>query len=175
MKILGQPYSAAAKAGDFGAYLKTLNFTTWRPSCIVIHHCSEPSLKQRPNGFMPQHMQNLREFYESKNWSAGPHLFIDDHAIWTFSPMTARGVHAVSFNSTAIGIEMLGDYDTEDPWSGRGAHVLSTTAQVVTMLLAKLALTKSAIVFHRDDPKTNKTCPGKLIRKDAFLELVKES
>lgn len=170
MKIIGKGFHLP----EFQSYLDSITFGAWKPSRICIHHCAAPSLAQRPNGFLDQHMPNLQDFYEGKGWSAGPHLFIDDDQAWVFSPLNQRGVHAVSFNSTAIGIEMLGDYDTEDPWSGRGAHVLSTTAQVVTMLLAKLRLTKSAIVLHRDDPKTSKTCPGKLIRKDAFLELVKE-
>ena len=42
--------------------------------------------------------------------------------------MTAHGVHAVSFNSTGVGIEMLGNYDIEDPRTGRGLQVLTTTA-----------------------------------------------
>lgn len=117
-------------------------------------------------------MRNLQDFYEGKGWSAGPHLFTDDDQIWTFSPMTARGVHAVSFNATGIGIEMLGDYDTEDPWSGRGLAVLTTTCRAVKALLTRLGLTQAAIRFHRDDPKTTKTCPGKKVTKAQFLELL---
>lgn len=165
MKILGQPYTPPA----FAAYLATLKWQAWKPQHIVIHHCSAPSLAQRPSGFQPQHMLNLKEFYEGKGWSAGPHLFIDDDQIWTFSPMTARGVHAVSFNATGIGIEMLGDYDSEDPWSGRGLQVLTTTCRAVQSLLTALRLTPAALRFHRDDPKTSKTCPGRKISKEAFL------
>jgi N-acetyl-anhydromuramyl-L-alanine amidase AmpD len=114
-------------------------------------------------------MRNLQDYYESKGWSAGPHLFTDDDQVWTFSPMTARGVHAVSFNSTGIGIEMIGDYDTEDPWTGRGLQVLTTTCLAVKAILARLQLTPAAIRFHRDDPRATKTCPGKKITKEAFL------
>ena len=168
MKILGTAYAPSA----FRDYIAALKFTTWKPSCIVVHHCAAPSLKQRPSGFIAQHMENLRDFYEAKGWSAGPHLFVDDDQIWTFSPMTARGVHAVSFNATGLGIEMLGDYDTEDPWSGRGLAVLTSTAKAVKLLLARLNLTTAAIKFHRDDPKTNKTCPGTKITKEKFVALV---
>ncbi|MFZ4600516.1 MAG: N-acetylmuramoyl-L-alanine amidase, partial [Terrimicrobiaceae bacterium] len=80
--------------------------------------------------------------------------------------------HAVSFNRNGIGIEMLGDYDSEDPWSGRGLQVLRTTAHVVRSLMAVLNVGKEAVRFHRDDPKTSKTCPGKLIEKGKFLELL---
>jgi hypothetical protein len=165
MKILSNAY----RPDEFAAYLQTLKWGAWKPSLVVIHHCAAPSLAQRPHGFQSQHMRNLQSFYESKGWSAGPHLFTDDDQVWTFSPMTACGVHAVSFNSTGIGIEMLGDYDTEDPWTGRGLQVLTTTCLAVKAILARLQLTPAAIRFHRDDPRTTKTCPGKKITKDAFL------
>lgn len=168
MKILNKAYFP----DEFTSYLQTLKWPSWKPSLVVIHHCAAPSLAQRPNGFLSQHMLNLQDFYESKGWSAGPHLFTDDDQIWTFSPMTSRGVHAVSFNATGIGIEMLGDYDSEDPWSGRGLAVLTTTAKAAKAILARLGLTPAAIRFHRDDPKTSKTCPGKKIRKEQFLELM---
>ncbi len=164
MKILGKPYGA----DDFAKYLDTIK-PAWKPRFIVIHHCAAPSLAQRPNGFISQHMLNIQDFYEDKGWSAGPHLFIDEDQVWTFSPLTSRGVHAVSFNADGIGIEMLGDYDREDPWNGRGREVLTTTCRAVKALQKKFGLDDSAIRFHRDDPKTNKTCPGRKITKAAFL------
>lgn len=170
MKILGNPYTPA----QFALYLDTLQFPNWRPTAICIHHCAAPSLAQRPQGFIPQHMLNLKSHYESLGWRSGPHLFIDDDQAWTFTPLNERGVHARSFNSFAIGIEMLGNYDTEDPKSGRGAKVIATTARVVEMLMAKLEIPKSKIVFHRDDPKTSKSCPGSKIDKDWFLSLIKD-
>lgn len=168
MTTLNKPYFP----DEFKTYVDGLKWGAWKPSLIVIHHCAAPSLEQRPNGFLTQHMVNLNDFYSDKGWSAGPHLFTDDDQIWTFSPMTARGVHAVSFNATGIGIEMLGNFDVEDPWSGRGLAVLTTTCKAVKVLLAKLGLTPAAIRFHRDDPRTNKTCPGKKIKKEQFLELM---
>jgi hypothetical protein len=168
MHILGKPYSTP----EFAAYLTALKLGKWKPTVIVIHHCAEPSLAQRPKGFQPQHMLNLQDFYEGKGWSAGPHLFIDEDQVWTFSPLTARGVHAVSFNANGIGIEMLGDYDTEDPKTGRGQQVLATTARTVKLLMAKFDIPITGIRFHRDDPKTTKTCPGRKITKGYFLDLV---
>lgn len=169
MKIEGKPY----KPAEFAAHLAALVPGPWKPSLIVIHHCSAPSLQQRPVGFIAQHMLNLQDYYERKGWSAGPHMFVDEDEIWTFSPLTARGVHAVSFNASGIGIEMLGDYDEEDPWSGRGLQVLTTTCRAVKLLMAKFNLPESAIRFHRDDPKTNKTCPGTKITKERFLQLLR--
>lgn len=157
---------------EFETYIQGIEWTAWKPQYIVIHHCAEPSLLQRPNGFEYQHMVNLKDFYKSKGWSAGPHLFIDDDQVWTFSPLTSRGIHAVSFNSNSIGIEMLGNYDSEDPKSGRGYNVIQTTVAIVKLLLKRLQLDKSCIRFHRDDPKTSKTCPGNNITKEWFLSLL---
>ena len=171
MKILGNPYTPF----EFPRYLDTVQFTNWRPTAICIHHCAAPSLAQRPLGFLPQHMLNLKAHYESLGWRSGPHLFIDDDQAWTFTPLNERGVHAVSFNSYALGIEMLGNYDTEDPTSGRGAKVIATTAIVVEMLMEKLDIPKSKILFHRDDPKTDKSCPGRKITKEWFLAQIQES
>ena len=67
---------------------------------------------------------------------------------------------------------MLGDYDTEDPWSGRGLQVLTTTCHALLALLRKFGLTPAAIRFHRDDPKTSKSCPGTKLDKAKFLNLL---
>lgn len=170
MKILGVGYSPL----EFRNYVETVKFESWRPTAICIHHCAAPSLAQRPQGFIPQHMLSLKAHYEGLGWRSGPHLFIDDDQAWTFTPLNERGVHARSFNSYAIGIEMLGDYDSEDPKSGRGSKVIATTVRVVEMLMQKLNIPKSKILFHRDDPKTDKSCPGRKISKEWFLSQIKE-
>jgi hypothetical protein len=141
---------------------------------ITIHHMAAPSLAQRPQGLLTQHMLNLRSFYrDSKGWSSGPHFFLDEDQIWPFTPANFRGVHAKSFNSAYLGLEMLGDYDSEDPWSGRGLKVLTMTATTVAAILKATGWPIERINFHRDDPKTTKTCPGTLIPKSRFLDLVR--
>ncbi len=157
---------------QFKEYVKTLRWSHWRPSLIVIHHTAAPSLSQRPLGFTYQHMINIKEFYKSKNWDRGPHLFIDDSKIWTFSPLTERGIHAVSFNKTGIGLELLGNFDSENPWEERGLKVVKTAVEAVKAIMEELHLDKECIRFHRDDPKTNKTCPGINFSKKKFLDLL---
>lgn len=170
MKIIGKPFSP----GEFDAYFRSLAWVgKFKPELIVIHHTASPSLAMRPKGWTDVHMQNLKSYYGTDlGWSAGPHIFIDEDQAWVFSPLTERGVHAVSFNRNGIGIEMLGNFDSEDPWSGRGLQVLRTTAHVVRSLMAVLKLDKNAIRFHREDPKTAKTCPGRLLSKERFLALI---
>ncbi|NDD52819.1 N-acetylmuramoyl-L-alanine amidase [bacterium] len=139
---------------------------------VTIHHTAAPSLAQRPDGFLEPHMRNLRSYYMGQGWSAGPHFFVDEDQAWAFSPVARPGVHARAFNSTHIGIEMLGDFDREYPWSGRGREVLEMTLSVVREILAETGWPVSAVNFHRDDPQTDKTCPGKLIDKVNFLKLL---
>lgn len=160
---------------EFRGYLETIDPDRlgWSPVGVTVHHTAAPSLAQRPNGFETQHMRNLRSYYQSLGWDRGPHLFVDDHRIWVFSPLTARGIHAVSFNGTRFGIEMLGDYDSEDPKLGRGAAVTALGAAAACELVSRFDLT-SPTNFHRDDPKTSKTCPGKKIEKAWFLELMSD-
>ena len=145
---------------------------TWAAG-VTIHHTSSPSLAQRPQGLLEQHVRNLRSYYMGLGWSAGPHFFIDEDQAWAFSPLAKPGVHAKSFNRSHVGIEMLGDYDREDPWSGRGLQVLTQAGLVVGEILRCLNLPKDAVNFHRDDPRTSKSCPGSRIEKSQFLKLIK--
>lgn len=119
-------------------------------------------------------MENLEDYYEDDlGWSGAPHIFADEDEAWVFNPLNEPGTHAVSFNRNGLGIEMLGNYDVEDPSTGRGAQVLMFTARMTKLLLDFFKLDETAIRFHRDDPKTSKSCPGKRISKNMFLALVR--
>lgn len=155
-------------------YLATLTKPSWC-NAITLHHCAAPSLAQRPHGFTPGHIRNLQDFYQNqKGWSSGPHLFVDDDQLWGMCDLRKKGIHAVSFNSRAIGIEVLGDYDVESAKSGRGLACWRTAALATKQLLdwLGLPLNKQTVLFHRDDPTTNKTCPGTKVDKDWLLQLI---
>jgi hypothetical protein len=140
---------------------------------VTLHHTAAPSLAQRPQGFKIQHMRNLQHFYQTQlGWSAGPHLFVDEDQVFGLSGLHRRGVHAKSFNRTHIGIEVLGNYDSEDPTEGRGLQCWTTAAAAVSALLERLGKGISAVNFHRDDPRTSKTCPGRLVERDWVLALI---
>lgn len=158
-------------------YLATLARPPW-VKAICLHHTAAPSLAQRPNGLLAQHIVNIRDFYrDDKGWSAGPHFFTDEDQIYGMTPPTERGVHAVSFNGSAIGIEVLGDYDSEDPLDGRGLQCWQTTARAVAALLdwLSLPLDNDTIWFHRNDPSTSKSCPGEKVSKAWVMELIRTS
>ena len=160
-------------AESFREYLTGIKKPVYAKS-ITLHHTGAPSLSQRKNGFIIQHIHNIRSFYESLGWNRGPHLFIDEDQIFGMTPLTVSGIHAVSFNKNSIGIEILGEYDTEDPTSGRGLECMKNAAAVVKILgeWLDIPLNENTVKFHRDDPKTKKSCPGKKVQKDWFLSLV---
>lgn len=158
----------------FTRYLRDVQLG-WADS-VCVHHTAEPSLAQRPSGLKVQHIKNIQSFYEGLGWSAGPHLFVStDDQIFGMSSLWRRGVHAKSFNRSSIGLEMLGDFDNESPTSGRGLDVVETTAQTVAVLLMRMGLqaNNETVLFHRDDPRTRKSCPGVLVNKAWFLDKVR--
>lgn len=158
-------------------YLGTINKPSWCKA-VTLHHTGAPSLAQRKDGLRREHIDNICHYYKNKmRWSAGPHLFTDEDQIWGMSDLRKQGVHAVSFNSMSIGIEVLGDYNTEDPGSGRGLACWQTTAAATKVLLDWLGLkaNERTVLFHRDDPKTTKTCPGSKVKKEWVLKLINEA
>ncbi len=127
---------------------------------ITLHHTGAPSLATRPHGLTIQHVENIQDFYKTKRgWSSGPHLFIDEDQIFGMTPLHERGIHATSFNSTHIGIEVLGEFDSERHDTGRGMECWLTAAYAIIAL--RRAWGPLPLNLHRDDPRTNKTCAGK--------------
>lgn len=160
--------------GSFQEYLDETPAPSWAKA-VCLHHTAAPSLAQRPKGFTIQHIINIRDFYKrEKEWKSGPHFFTDEDQIFGMTPPTETGVHAVSFNSNSIGIEVLGDYDSESSKTGRGLECWRTTAAATKALLdwLKLPVNAGTVKFHRDDPKTTKTCPGTLVDRSWLIGLI---
>lgn len=159
---------------ELSKYISELKFTKFQPKLIVVHHTGVPSLAQRPTGFSQQHIHNLKSYYENTmGWSGAPHFFVDDKGIILFQELNKKGVHAVSFNSNGIGIEMLGNYDTTEFIDERAKVIFETTHKLCAQLCIDLNLNpKECLRFHRDDPKTKKTCPGRFVDKNEFIKAV---
>jgi N-acetylmuramoyl-L-alanine amidase len=169
--IVGRSFSSAG----FDAYAHTLQWTTWRPAFIVLHNTAAPSLAQRPGGLTEQHIHALEAFYrDTQKWNAGPHLFVDDRQIWVFTPLTMSGVHSPSWNKIALGIEMLGDYETEAFNQGRGLQVRDNAVAAIATLTAALGLDPETMRIHREDPLTTHACPGRNVRKLEVIQQVKD-
>jgi hypothetical protein len=164
----------------FRRYVAGLSWPAWRPSKIVWHNTAAPSLAQwmksaaedRAKGLVPgiTRIRNLERYFRDQNgWSGCPHLFIANDFTWVMNPLTAAGVHSPSFNTTAIGIEMVGDFDREDDDAGEGLKVKQNTIFATAVLCSALGLDPaSAIYLHKQDPRTTHDCPGKDIASDKF-------
>lgn len=171
--IIGKSHTA----NSFDSYCHTLSWNAWRPSLIILHNTAIPSLDQRPNGFTEQHMKNLETYYRDTNrWSAGPHLFVDDKRIWVFTPLTVSGVHSPSYNKLALGVEMLGNYETESFSSGRGKKVRKNTVAAIATLSAILGIDPETMKLHREDTRTTHHCPGNnvVVQKLQLIQEVQE-
>jgi hypothetical protein len=104
-----------------------------------------------------------RYYRETRGWDRGPHLYVvsgsvdlAQDGVWQLTPLNERGIHAASFNATHWGIEIVGAFDRVGPLMDTAALSLGATAT----LLDWAALPTSAVNGHRDDPTTDKTCPG---------------
>jgi len=160
---------------EFDNYCHALRWSAWRPSFIVLHNTGAPSLGQRPNGFTKQHILNLETYYrDQQHWKSGPHLFIDDLQIWTFTPLTVSGTHSPSWNKVALGFEMLGDYDRDEFDSGRGLKVQRNAVAAVATLSAMLGIDPDTMRLHKEDKLTRHVCPGSKVNKNKFIQAVKD-
>jgi hypothetical protein len=179
-------------AAEFLDYLDDLQFTTWRPSFITMHHTGAPNLKTW-NDWQTrakpvsdeQWLRNLAVYYGSPPplgpadgpWRSGPHFMFTPAHFCVLSPPTARGVHAKSFNAVSLGVECVGDFDRE-PWGGALA---ARYIEGIACLHLALGLQPDpfqrgvrGLHFHRDDLKTSKTCPGNHVDKDSVVAAVKD-
>lgn len=148
---------------QFQQYIKGFDFGNHQPDKLVIHHTWRPT-KESWQG--ERTILGLKNYYEKKGWSAGPHLFIAEDGIWLFTPMNQTGIHASSLNPHSIGIEVVGDYDAKI-WEG---ETKNNALGVIKSLLNELNLGNEAIYFHRD--VSGKSCPGWAITKEwLFNEL----
>jgi hypothetical protein len=160
---------------DFRKYVDTLQLKSWRPSYIVLHHTFDPDLKKLPAGFTePAILGFVKFFTEVQNWRGAPHLFIDDHKIWILNPLTRPGIHSPSWNSSAIGISLLGNYSVESAASGRGKAVLDNAIAAAAILQRKFNIPADSLKLHAEDKRSHKLCPGRNIDKEVFIARSKQ-
>ena len=84
------------------------------------------------------------------------------------------GVHSPSWNKLAIGIEMLGNYETESFKTGRGLAVRKNAVAVMATLCAVIGIDPNLIRLHKEDPLTTHACPGKNVVKSEVLKEIQD-
>jgi len=171
-------------AREFLAYLDDIQFKAWKPRYVTMHHTGGPSLatwRTYANRKVPitdaQWMKNLAGYYGNEmGWSAGPHFFFTPDNFCVLSLPEKRGVHAVSFNANSWGVECVGDFDSETftpELANRYAEGLACLHLALGISPDPFVFNTRGLHFHRDDPKTKKTCPGKGVDKPRMIALVK--
>lgn len=171
-------------AQGFLAYLDSIKFGSWKPSYVVVHHTGAPTLKNwqdwqtRKSPISDaQWLKNLAAYYGNNlGWSSGPQFFFTPNNFCVLSPPERRGIHAASFNANSWGVEMVGNFDVE-PWGGayREKYIegLACLHMATGLALDPFVRGKSGLHFHRDDPKTSKTCPGTKVAKVTMIAEIK--
>jgi hypothetical protein len=167
----GKPYTNE----QFASYVATLRWRAWKPSGITLHNTASPTLAQWAEEG-PRHdarIRNLQSYYENElGWHAGPHLFISRHFINGFSNILKPGVHSRCYNATHLGIEMVGDYNSEDFDSGDGSLVRDNAVFALAHLYRALKLRPSGLVFHKECRRDNHDCPGRNVEKADVIRRV---
>jgi hypothetical protein len=161
--IVGKGFSAS----DFGDYVQTVELISWRPQFIVLHNTYIPKLADWHKVPGERRMQNLQAYYrDTQKWSAGPHLFVADDLIWVFTPLDTPGVHSPSWNAISWGVELVGDYSTED----FSPAVQANAASALASLYSLAGLSPDNLRLHKEDPHTtHKNCPGlKIVKNDVI-------
>lgn len=180
--IVGKCFDTSAAFLD---YLEAIAFGAWRPRYVVMHHTGAPDLKTW-QGWQTrgkpvsdeQWMLNLKGYYEGLGWQRAPQFFFTPKHFCVLSLPTVRGTHAVSFNANSWGVECVGDFDRE-PLAGqirdRYVEGLAALHLAAGLQLEPYERGVRGLHFHRDDPKTSKTCPGKSILKGPLIDDIKTS
>lgn len=174
MTYLAQPRQFTLP--EFQAYVKTLTWSKgWKPSFLTGHNTAAPRLSQYL-AYSPATRKawpnNLNRYYKGLGWHSGPHLVIapnvEGGGIWLLCDLEQDGVSVSCWNAKTIGIENVGDYETEDPTTGHGAEVRDTFVGVAAALCSRLGWTPrphvlgvKGIHWHHECTKDNHPCPGR--------------
>lgn len=151
----------------FPAYIESISpkMGVWRPRGICIHNTYNPTLKMVDNYIQSgkytfsQLIKNWWTTYERNGWNAGPHGFIYRDKIWLATPFWLRGTHSPSFNATHWGLELIGDFETEQFPDDIKHNAITACASLFSMLGHEP--NNDTLKFHKEDMRsTHRTCPG---------------
>lgn len=177
--IIGKCFPTVALFLD---YLEGIQFGPWHPNYVVMHHTGAPDgptwagwQTRKVPVTDEQWMRNLQGYYTGLGWSRAPHFFFTPKNYCVLSLPTVRGTHAVSFNANSWGVECVGDFDREQfggAIADRYADGLAALHLAAGLRPGGFAQARSGLHFHRDDPKTSKTCPGKHVQKGPLIQII---
>jgi hypothetical protein len=164
--------TVAAFRAHLARHRPAANVAPWAQG-LTLHHTVSPT-PQTWRGV--DSIKAMATYYrQTLGWSVGPHLFVvgnparpADAGIWQMTPLNLRGIHAASFNTTHWGLEMVGTFDANPV----PADTMALAAGATAALLDWRGLATSSVNAHRDDPRTDKTCPGVAVDMPTFRRAV---
>lgn len=206
-------YIGKALSGqEFIDYVKTYDFGSVPPSFVVIHNTYNPDASWAPISTnqatwwdrneagmsaaeiktkrKPQLDAIMRYYRDTKKWTTGPHLFIDERSIWLFTPMYDVGTHAASGNSYhdasgqlhySIGIETVG-YFKQHGWPESMQKLLQIAVQSLRDRLKNFEIVYTPAPVNRPDLHDHQIamhsdfnkpeCPGDVITPDYMIKVL---
>ena len=140
---------------------------------VVIHHTWKPTGADWRG---VTSILSLARYYQTKGWTAGPHLFIctdapnpHNNGIFQMTPLNVRGIHAGRFNSSHWGIEVVGNFDLA-PWN-QEQTATTVNAAAALLLWRNLPANYATIRGHRETGSP-KTCPGRMVDMNTVRTLI---
>lgn len=158
---------------EFVRYVTTLDMPDPLPTRVFLHHTWRPT----PETWQGRStMYAMKAYYEKQiwedaqgrkheGWNAGPHLFVAQDGIWLFSDLCYDGVGVYGHNYRTRHIEIVGDYDNQQP----SGAILENTIVTLGILHERFGLDIRQLGFHRDF--STKSCPGWAIEKSWIIPL----
>lgn len=131
--------------------------TARKSTKYIVIHCSAT----RPS--MDVGVKEIRQWHLAQGWAdIGYHYVIKrDGTVQKGRPETEVGAHVANFNSSSVGICMVGGVNQKDfriPENNFTREQFAALKDLVAVLVQKYP--KAVIMGHRDFPKVSKACPS---------------
>jgi len=145
---------------EFLAECWTVNLSDVRK--VVVHHTAEPTLeKWQKYGGWDYWSRVLKRYYESKGWTACPHVFVGDDGIGVLNPLDRPG-RAVGggYNERGLRhVEIVGNFNDDLP---KGLLLHNALCAIAILLRAAGLTVGQGLTNHTEVVGKGVTdCPGK--------------
>lgn len=153
---------------EFREYLNNIHLDgNFNPKYVTLHHYSK-SISIFKQGITDKDILSITNTPQGIGRNdSGSHVFIDQNGIWVFRPLNRRAVHANTLNDVSIGVNLVGNYDSETlPDS-----IKTNATQAIAAIDQWLGKPASSLKFHRED-HVGVTCPGSRLVKVDFVSAI---
>ncbi len=144
---------------------------------LHIHHTWKPAHSSFNGKNHMELQEGMKKFHINVNdWSdIGQHLTLMPDGLWvTGRPFNITPASVKGWNTGALAVEMLGNFDIKGKGleNNLGYDKLEGKQKEEILKLIKYFGERfgySNVVFHREGPGTNKTCPGTSLDKEKLI------